>query len=199
MKENKKDTDTPVEPVDRLFELHQMMQERSLILVYDGPFTQDITNAFLSITKQGIGSREDEKSTLRKLGFVLVECLQNVYKHSDGEDAGERIKPGSSIFVISTNDKFYILESGNRISNESIPSLESMLDHLNGLDREGKIELYKEQILTGSITEKGGAGLGLIDIAIKSAGNLEYHFRKIDDKYSFFSLRIKILRKKFDE
>jgi hypothetical protein len=39
---------------------------------------------------------------------------------------------------------------------------------------------------------KGGGGLGMIDIARKTGQKLNFDFAPVDDKYSFFSLNIKI-------
>ena len=39
---------------------------------------------------------------------------------------------------------------------------------------------------------KGGGGLGMIDIARKTGQKLEYDFLKVDDKFSFFTLNIKV-------
>jgi hypothetical protein len=46
----------------------------------------------------------------------------------------------------------------------------------------------------GELSEKGGGGLGLIDIAKKSRNKLQYSFREIDEDYSFFTLTVKILK-----
>jgi hypothetical protein len=43
-----------------------------------------------------------------------------------------------------------------------------------------------------AISEKGGAGLGFIDIARKTGNPLEYHFEPIDEKNSFFLLKTSI-------
>ena len=47
----------------------------------------------------------------------------------------------------------------------------------------------------GKLSEKGGGGLGLIDIAKKSRNKLGYSFKEIDKDYSFFTLIVKILKK----
>ena len=46
----------------------------------------------------------------------------------------------------------------------------------------------------GEMSDKGGGGLGFIDIAKKSGEKLNYHIRKIDEKYSFFTLTVKIIK-----
>ena len=45
-----------------------------------------------------------------------------------------------------------------------------------------------------AISDKGGAGLGFIDIARKTGSPLEYHFEPLDDKNSFFLLKTSISR-----
>ena len=50
-------------------------------------------------------------------------------------------------------------------------------------------QLYKEIIKGTEISDKGGAGLGFVDMARKSGNGLEYSFEKLDSEYSFFSLK----------
>jgi len=48
----------------------------------------------------------------------------------------------------------------------------------------------------GVLTEKGGAGLGLIDIARKTEEKLNFQFIPFDDKYYFFILKVEVSTKK---
>ena len=45
-----------------------------------------------------------------------------------------------------------------------------------------------DHLETNQISEKGGAGLGFITIAMKSGNKLKINFNKIDDNYSIFIL-----------
>jgi hypothetical protein len=60
------------------------------------------------------------------------------------------------------------------------------------MDKEQLKEYYQEVLNGGSMSEKGTAGLGMIDIARKSGNKLEYKFLPISDNMRFFSLNIKI-------
>jgi hypothetical protein len=80
------------------------------------------------------------------------------------------------------------------VRNESIEYISAKIDQVNALDKEGLKELYKEVIKKGEISEKGGAGLGFIDMARKSGQKLEYSFEPINDEFSFFSLQITVPR-----
>jgi len=74
--------------------------------------------------------------------------------------------------------------------------LRSWLDKINDVagSREELRALYKQVLSNGIFSEKGGGGLGFIDIAKKSGQKLEYDFRPVDDDYSFFVLEISIPR-----
>ena len=56
--------------------------------------------------------------------------------------------------------------------------------------------LYKEILNNEEFSEKGGGGLGLIDIARRTGQELGFDFKKIDGDYSFFSLDISIEQQK---
>jgi len=99
----------------------------------------------------------------------------------------------AAIFMIGRNDKGYNIVTGNYILTERVESLRSKIDHVNSLDRDGLKTLYKEVLNNDERSQKGGGGLGIIDIARKSGQNLVYDFMEVDNKYSFFSLYINIV------
>lgn len=174
-----------------VYEIHKIMAAKKLILVYEGEFTQEITKSVLSMAERNLDSLGEEVNIKRKVFNVMVECLQNICKHADtvteAEDRG-------AIFMIGREDESYVITSGNFIHNEFVDGLEGKLVQINNLDKEGLRNLYKEIIKNGEISDRGGAGLGFVDIARKSGQKLEYDFEKVNDRYSFFSFKTKIAR-----
>jgi transposase-like protein len=70
--------------------------------------------------------------------------------------------------------------------------LERRLVAINGMDKD-ELKLYYQEVLNnGNVSDKGTAGLGMIDIARKSGNKLEYQFLPVNDTSSFFCLNIKI-------
>ena len=51
---------------------------------------------------------------------------------------------------------------------------------------------YLAKLNSTKLSDKGGAGLGLMDIARKSGKKLEYDFENISEKISFFSLIVNV-------
>ena len=70
--------------------------------------------------------------------------------------------------------------------------LDARLKEINMMTQEQLKEYYKKVLANGEMSAKGGGGLGMIDIARKTGEKLNFAFMPIDDKYSFFSLNIKI-------
>ena len=96
--------------------------------------------------------------------------------------------------MIGKNDNEYIITSGNPVTNDTKDKIIDKLEQINKLDKDGLKALYKDIIKTGSISEKGGAGLGFVDMARKSGEKLVYDFKEIDGDSSFFSLQTLISR-----
>lgn len=178
-----------------IYELHRTMVMRNLILVYEGEFTQEITKSVLAMAERNMDAIGEDSSIKRKVFNVMVECLQNIVKHSDEIiDAASGIR-NSAIFIIGKQDDKYIITSGNPVTNDKIQNLQNRLEHINSLDKEGLKEHYKDIIKSNKgLSEKGGAGLGFVDMARKSGQKLQFDFEPINDKISFFSLKTIIRR-----
>ncbi len=176
-----------------VYDLHKSMLEQNLILVYEGEFTQEITKSVLAMAERNMDSIGEDSTVKRKVFNVMVECLQNIVKHGEGYKT-EANNAFNAVFMIGKRGDEYIVASGNPLSNSDVEKLKGKLDQVNSLDKEGLKELYKDVIKTTSISDKGGAGLGFIDMARKSGQKLEYDFSAIDDKQSFFSLKTTIPR-----
>ena len=82
---------------------------------------------------------------------------------------------------------------GNKIARENISDLQLRLEKVNQLDRVELKKWYNEILIRGEqVNKNGGAGLGIIDMALKSKNKFEYGFQEIDANHSFFTLKIKI-------
>jgi Family of unknown function (DUF6272) len=176
-----------------IYELHRTMLKQNMILVYEGEFTQEVTKSILAMAERNMDSFGEDSSVKRKVFNVMVECLQNISKHAENYDAATGAK-NNAIFMIGKYQDEYIITSGNAIFNVNVPTMEQKLAAINALDKEGLKELYKDIIKKTKLSEKGGAGLGFVDMARKSGHPLGYSFELVDETFSFFSLKTTISR-----
>jgi hypothetical protein len=176
-----------------IYDLHRTMMSQKLILVYQGDFTQETTKSILAMAERNIDSSGEESSIKRKVFNVMVEALQNIVKHSD-EMVDGTMRSHAAIFLIGREANRYTIMSGNPIRKENTAKLQKKLEHINSLDKEGLKDLYKEIIKNTTISEKGGAGLGFVDMARKSGERLDFEFPQMSDEYCFFTLKVNVQR-----
>lgn len=179
-----------------VYQFHNDMLKHNLSLVYEGEVNQSITKAFTSLAEKNLNEENEHKSTIKTVYHVMVECLQNIYKHADHVETGKPYKSGQGIFVVGQNDKGYMITTGNVVANTKVEIIRNLIEQVNELSADEVKEKYKKQIREGEISEKGGAGLGFIDIAKKTGNKLDFHFEKINDVTSYFILKTHITRKK---
>lgn len=176
-----------------IYDLHRAMMSHNVILVYQGDFTQETTKSILSMAERNIDSSGEDAGIKRKVFNIMVEQLQNIVKHSDEIVDGEK-RTHAAIFLIGRESDCYTIMSGNLIRKNNIGKLRGNLEKINGLDKDGLKELYRSIIKTTTLSEKGGAGLGFVDMARKSGSKLEFDFPELPGEYSFFSLKVNVPR-----
>ena len=151
-----------------VYDFYKSMKAHEISLVYEGEITHQITKAFTSLTESNMAKEEEPNSVQKKVFHVMIECLQNISKHADNFGSDDFLFAGRGIFMVSKSADEYHVTTGNVIENSKM----------------------KE----GRLSEKGGAGLGFIDIARKTGRKLEYHFLPIDHETHFFVLTSSISR-----
>lgn len=178
-----------------IYDLHQQMVSHKVVLIYEGDFTQETTKSILTMAERNLESSGEESGIKKKIFNVMVEALQNIVKHSDDAREGE-VSTHAAIFLIGHAKSKYSIMSGNPVKNENIDNLKNALERINSLDKDGLKELYKDIIKNTTLSEKGGAGLGFVDMARKSGEKLEWAFVPMTDDTSFFCLKVNIAREK---
>jgi len=189
-------TSKHAESLEFVYDFYMKMKKNKINLAYEGEITHQITKAFTSLTESNMAKDQDNNSVQRKVFHVMVECLQNISKHAENRDRIVTSKDGRGIFMVSKGEDEYNVTTGNIIRNDKIDGLKKMLEHINSLDKDGLKKLYKQQMREGRLSDKGGAGLGFIDIARKTGKKLIYSFLTINSHKSFFVLTSTISRQK---
>jgi hypothetical protein len=131
-----------------------------------------------------------ESAQLRNRVYsVLVELLQNMYLHKD--DALNEGEDRTGL-AIDKEAGYYRIITSNYIANNKIPALRTRMDKINSLKPEEINKEYLKILNSSQLSEKGGAGLGMLAIVRKSGNPLSYDFTPVDNHFSFFTLRVTI-------
>ncbi|HON17568.1 MAG TPA: SiaB family protein kinase [Salinivirgaceae bacterium] len=162
------------------FELYDSFKSADLSYVYHGQFTQKITDLIIMLAEINM-NRTGESAKIKKRVFsIMVESLQNITRHQDPDDEYQ------GFFAIEQKEGNYFITTVNLIHNANIAHVEGLLKKIKSLTPEELKIYYKSVLLENELSSKGGAGLGLIEIARKSNNNVSYHFHPINNDYSYF-------------
>jgi hypothetical protein len=172
--------------LDFVYDFYKGMKEHEITLAYEGEINHQIMKTFTTLAEGSMSKIDESEMLQKKVYHVMVECLQNISKHAVHPEDETDLEYNRGIFLISRNNKVYNVTTGNVIMIDRISYLSELLDHVNSLNKIQLNELYKKQLRDGHLSEKGGAGLGFIDIRRKTGHELLYQFLPLSETHSFF-------------
>lgn len=171
----------------------EKIKDQKICLSYLGLFEDDLTDKIIGISEYYLDNKTDLGKLKNKVSFLIAECFQNVVRHGEIEKNSERI---DGYFQLSVLDDRAVLTSCNLVTKDVAKQIENKLIQVNQLDSEGLKKLYTEVLQNGGLSEKGGAGLGLIEMARKSGLPLKFLFRETESGFCRFFLALEISNKK---
>jgi len=170
-----------------VIKIHNALNKEEIALVFNSGFSQESLLSLISV----IENQLIELGSLRKRVFnLMVEMLQNIIHHASSMNDAETEKPG--IFYLKESNNQYILNAGNYINNKNVEALTFKIEKVNSMTKDDLDHFYNTKLLDFNDNLSHKAGLGIIDMRIKSDSNLKFYFKDINSKFSFFNLEIDV-------
>jgi len=175
-----------------LQEWYDNMNNDNVVFSFRGAITAELITDVLSTVEQKLEEINENPKLKKKVYNVLVEALQNLFHHIDIPPDKELLQLDDrfAIFFLSKIDDSYRITTGNFIKMEKYQILKDRLDQINYLSQDELKSLYKLILNNEEFSDKGGGGLGMIDIARKTGNKLKYTFFDFNKDYNFFSLEV---------
>lgn len=163
-----------------------------ICFAYSGSFSDSITVKLIDLARFNIESRGENTGLKNKVSFLMGECYQNIVRHGISPTDTLNLQEKSNIFFLRIIEGNYYITSANPIENEWIARIKTKLDRVNSLSPDELKELQRQVMMSGELSEKGGAGIGIILMARKTGQKIEYFFEKVNEKISIFYLHVKL-------
>ncbi len=185
-----------IEKINSIYSFFERMEENNILFSFHGEISSELVSSILAIVEANLENAAEEVRVKKKVYNVLVECLQNLYHHLEdvSVENKENKKLRTAIFMIGKINNKYTIMTGNYIKNTNVPALQKRLNDINSMSKEELREHYISTMAEGGHSQKGGGGLGLIDIIRKTGEKLIFHFIPVEQGFSFFELQIKIAK-----
>ncbi|MFN8254987.1 MAG: SiaB family protein kinase [Bacteroidales bacterium] len=167
-----------------------------VIVHHKGTISGDYITQILDGIENELANRNEKSKVRKKVYNVMVEALQNLFHHTILKPEiikTDTIDKNFAIFVLKKlPDGNFNLISGNFVEEPKVKFLKDRMDQINFLTLEELKILYQLILNNQEYSEKGGGGLGLIDIAKRTGHEFEYSFHNQNNGSYFFCLKIVI-------
>lgn len=168
----------------------RLIEDDSLSLFYRGDFADDITIRLIDLSESHFKKGKEQMSIKKKVSFLMAECFQNVIRYGEEITSDDYLQDQSGYYMTRNYYNKYYIASGNLVEQSKITLLKEKIENINKLGKEELKQLYMKVLGTDKFTAKGGAGLGLIEMARKSGRKLEAEFEMINELMAYFYLQI---------
>lgn len=172
----------------RAYRFYSSLIKDNFSLIYMGEFDDDLTGLLMRIQET---SSEEGRGVKKRVSYLIAECFQNVIRHSDIDHAGHE-QSESKMFMMRNINGTHLLASTNLVETKNLGTLKDALDSLQNLSKEELKEMYLNALGNNMMSEKGGGGLGLIEMARKTKNPPQYHFDQVNDEYFNFFLQLQM-------
>ena len=163
--------------------------DKKIIVSHIGELDQRKINTLFSLVEAQLEYLRVSKTTTKKIFNIVIEVLQNIALHSEKKGTEN---PLNYLLVAKTPNEF-IVYAGNAIPNTFVKNLEARLKRIQSFSTFELKKQYMDVLTNGTLSEKGGAGLGFLTMALK-AQEISFDFVNLNDDYSLFSIQLKVLK-----
>jgi len=176
-----------------MYSLYKEFSDEKYSLIYLGDFSDDITNLLIGLSETFLTKNQDLSKLSKKASMLVAESFQNVVRHKILEnDNFSHDICNKDFYQLSVTDDRVIISSANAIQAQYADKINSHIDHINSLDKASLRKLRQDVLKFGSLNDKGGAGLGLIEMVRKSGLPLKKAFIPFNNGYNLLLLGLEI-------
>lgn len=181
--------------IETAYWFFEQFKDDSLCLLYNGSFSDKITSKFINLSEYNIKNNTELSKIKSRVSFLMAEGFQNIVRHGEINPDGSSYITKPGFFSIKNTGNIQFITSGNIVKKENVINLTRRIELVNSLDKEGLKQLYKKVINRKGFTEKGGAGLGIIEMGRKSSRKIDFSFKNFDQNHLFFYNQITLMPK----
>jgi hypothetical protein len=175
------------EPISFVEDMNEFMGNKHIQMIYHGDFSQKTILHLIKMIEENLLHLKKDIGKAKKVLMVLIELLQNISKHGE-----KYLGNKEGIFMLAKQGDDFVVSVGNWLATASINNITSHIEKINSFDEAGLNNFYSQTLMQGPGSEQGGAGVGLIDVALMSKEKIKFDTFRKDEMYSFGGISVKI-------
>lgn len=176
--------------IESYFQEYIQNEGYSVVVNYVGVLSHDLINSLAIGVENAMISSGDKKYIIKRMFAILIEGMQNIKIHGDKDENGDQL---ACVLVVKKESSYKIL-FGNLVLETDKASLKTYVGNINNHDENELKTLYLSVLNHGYLSKKGGAGLGVITMRLKSSNKLNYKLYNLTDLKTFFAIEVELNR-----
>jgi hypothetical protein len=157
---------------------------KKVITSYHGQMDQERISMLSYATEHQLDNEGARRGTIKRIFNILIEMLQNILLHSAASE-----KYGNPFYmVLAQNLDEYVLITANIVRHDIAEKIRNALEEIKKMNEKQLKTHYMEVLSNDQFSIKGGAGLGLITIAIKCHNQFTFEEVKLDEHVTLFTM-----------
>lgn len=168
-------------------EIFDYFGKTNILLAFSGRFDHQLNTSILRNSQAKLNELGSTFGINKKVYNVLVESVENVTRYS----ADNSLHDLKSMLLLCKNPESYKIITCNPVLNTNVDKLKEKLDLVKSCNLDELKTTYRQQILSKRVSENT-AGLGLIDIAIKTDNNINYYFKNYSQNIFLYYFQAEI-------
>lgn len=149
----------------------------SLLYSFSGEFNTARVDQILNELEELVESLGLSKTVRKRIFNLAVEGLQNIERHGISNPSTSLV----SFFLLYRTSNYYGLVFANLVDEKTKKELMDTMSFFEDMSKEEIKQNYLFQLNSGEVSEKGGGGLGLMTIALKSSTPLKSIFTPFEE------------------
>ncbi len=158
------------------------------ILHYTGDLNYGFANAISGRLERLLDLEIQNKQAQKRFFSVFVEAIQNIRIHGC-TDADDHVHAGINVY---TTETLLCADLLNIVTKAQGKFIAARYTEANSLPRPELKARYLDIMQNGLMSKKGGGGLGVITIVLRSQNPSPFWLIDLDDVYQVFKSRISV-------
>ena len=172
--------------------LYDVLADDRFDLLYSGAFHDEHTASLIALGEDAANSGGHERAHRQRLAFVMVEAYQNIVRHRAKLSGAMDRSAGRCLFMLRCKPGGDEVVAIDPIAENETGTLNEVLSRIGGSDLKQLKELFLDRLRDGTRTMRGGAGLGLIEMARRSGNGMRHELLPLDHDHRLFVLQVMV-------
>lgn len=173
------------------YDFYKLLDKDSFAMLYGGRFNDNVLINSTEIVKKIISDDIRFEKFKNKMIFLMIEAFQNVIRYAEIDSSEHTDLLGKFFITRRVNGEIFVATS-NIVENYKKNKIKEKIERINNLDGVSLKKKIIDVLTNRQFSDKGGAGLGFIEMSRKTKTKLIYDFVTINDDLSHFYFLTKL-------